>query len=177
MCHTHLSSLIHQQLEDLLESSDDTENTKGFKDTTEVDMCSRSQVLSTSTNSSQDLICYEDMGIVDMPSRFRATSQLTSGSPSKSDKSEQDAVQIVEDVKNLEPESECVSDGSCVAISLDFECGSTKTAQDYEDLKDAKQELTQFENGAKGSIVEACFCIYVCKASLSAFAKIYCCQK
>ncbi|KAH6775067.1 ATP binding microtubule motor family protein [Perilla frutescens var. hirtella] len=118
-----------QQLEDLLETSDDTENTEGFRDGSELDLCFRNKVLSTSIDSSRELVCYVDIGIVDIPS----TSE------------EQDAVNTVGDVKNLESESECALDGSCLATSLESE--SNTSTQDFEDLKDAKQEPTQFQNG------------------------------
>ncbi|KAI3464817.1 hypothetical protein Pfo_021480 [Paulownia fortunei] len=135
-----------QQLEDLLESNYDADDVKGFKDTSAVDVCSRSQECSTSTKNAQDLICYEDTGIVDISSRSEATSQLTSACLYTSHKSEQDAVNIVGELKSLEPESDCVSNGSCHATSR--ECESSKISQDYEDLKDAKGEPTQLENGA-----------------------------
>lgn len=224
--------LIHQQLEDLLESSDDTENTKGFSDASKVDMCFRTNALSTSINSSRKFVNCEDMGTVDSPStsettiqstsRFlytspkceqdainfvrdvknlesnsediTSTSEATIQSTSKflrtshkseqdavnivgdvkhlesdsedipstseasiqstsrflyaSHKSEQDAVNVVGDVKNSESESECAMDGSCLVTSL--ECERDKNTQAYEDLIDAKQELTQFHNGMAG---------------------------
>lgn len=231
--HIHLLFLIHQQLQDLLESSDDTENTKSFRDTSKVDMRFRTNVLSTSINSSRKFVSCEDTSTVDSPSTSETTIQSTSRFLyTTSHKSEQDAVNVVRDVKNLESnseditstsdatiqstsrflhtsheseldavnvvedvkhleseskdiistseasiqstsrflhtshkfeqdavnvagdvknsesESECAMDRSCLVTSLVYECD--KNTQDYEDLIDAKQELTQFHNGMTG---------------------------
>ncbi|PIN17293.1 Kinesin-like protein [Handroanthus impetiginosus] len=110
--------LIHQQLEDLSKGSDDSEYVNGFKDTSIGDACSRSQEVSTS-NDAQDLICYEETGMVAISSTSGATSPcLYTGQ-----KSEQDAVSIVGDVKKLEPEIECVSNESSPATSIEGEMG------------------------------------------------------
>ncbi|KAL8524131.1 hypothetical protein ACS0TY_013918 [Phlomoides rotata] len=141
------------QIEDLIQSSEDTQNTKGVKDPIKVDICSKSsQVLSTSTcSSSQDLIYHEDMCVVDMPSRSKATIQSTSGSLYTSHRPEEDVVDILRYVENLELESKCVSNGSSFDTSLDYE-ESTKSTQHSED----KQEPAQPENSAIGPTVKAC---------------------
>ncbi|XP_057794860.1 kinesin-like protein KIN-6 isoform X2 [Salvia miltiorrhiza] len=136
-----------QQLEDLLESSNDTENTKGVRDTSKTDACFSNKVLPPSIDSSRELVCCENMATVDIPCTSEAAIQSTSGSLYISHKFEQDAPKIVEGVKNLESESECALDGSCLLSSLEY---------DNEDLKDAKakQELTQLQNDNGTSLVE-----------------------
>ncbi|KAG6390632.1 hypothetical protein SASPL_148370 [Salvia splendens] len=134
-----------QQLEDLEECSVDTENTKGSRDTTTPDPCFRNQalLLLPSTNSSPELVCCEDMGTMDIPC---TAIQSTFGSVCINHNSEQDALNIGADVKNLESESECALDGSCLVDVVEYE--SNGNSYDHEDLKDAKakQEPTQLQN-------------------------------
>ncbi|KAK6131301.1 hypothetical protein DH2020_034951 [Rehmannia glutinosa] len=85
----------------------------------------------------------EDVGLEDKLSLSEATSQLTSACLYTSHKS--DAVNSRGDVKNLEPESDCVSKGSCDATSR--ECESAKSSQDCEDPDDPEGVPTQLENG------------------------------
>ncbi|KAK6115193.1 hypothetical protein DH2020_007462 [Rehmannia glutinosa] len=70
----------------------------------------------------------EDVGLEDKLSLSEATSQLTSACLYTSHKS--DAVNSRGDVKNLEPESDCVSKGSCDATSR--ECESAKSSAQLE---------------------------------------------
>lgn len=142
LSHSHFSVIAYsQQVEDLLESSDDSVNTKG-----ETDIRFRNKVIPAIINSSQELVCCKDMGIA----TSEAYIQSTSRSLYISHKSEQDALDIVGDVKNLESESECAPNGSCLVASLEYDSNNT---HDYEDRKDAEQELTQLQNGVTGSIV------------------------
>lgn len=145
MCYTYLQLHIHQQLEDLKECSLDTENTKGSRDTTTPDTCFRNTalLLLPSTDSSPELVCCEDMGTMDISC---TAIQSTFGSVCINHNSEQDALNTGADVKNLESESECALDGSCLVGVVEYE--SNGNSYDHEDLKDAKakQEPTQLQN-------------------------------
>ncbi|XP_042036149.1 kinesin-like protein KIN-6 isoform X2 [Salvia splendens] len=134
-----------QQLEDLKECSVDTENKKGSRDTTTPDTCftNKALLLLPSTNSSPELVCCEDMGTMDIPC---TAIQSTFGSVCINQKFEQDALNIVADVKNLESESDRALDGSCLVNVFEYE--SNGNSYDLGDLKDAKakQEPTQLQN-------------------------------
>ncbi|KAG8377938.1 hypothetical protein BUALT_Bualt08G0085900 [Buddleja alternifolia] len=120
-----------QQLEDVSESIEDAQDVKGFKDITAVDLHSRIHELPISTNDAQDVNCSEDLVVLDMSSVNEEISQLTARLyPSHNC-----------DAKSLELERECLSNGSCLAASL--ECENANSFQNYEDLKDAKREPTQ----------------------------------
>ncbi|KAL7117534.1 hypothetical protein ACP275_03G077100 [Erythranthe tilingii] len=142
---SELTSACH--LDDLPESSGDNEGEKSFKDTIKVDVCARSPEISTITNSSEDLICCEDQGRMNMPTRSEATSELTSACPNTSHESEEDAINNAGEANNLEPEIEIVSNGSSFATPL--KSGSAKSSQNYEGLKGgATGEPTQLDKGA-----------------------------
>lgn len=98
-----------------MESSDATENSKGSTPTSKVDTCSKIEVLSASKNSSEELVCCGDMALVDIPASSDAATESISM-----------PLHIVGDMKNLESDSECSLDRSCLVASLECESNRKK---------------------------------------------------